>query len=771
MASCTRPGCDGTIDSDGYCDTCGLAAPAGAVSTGAVSTGALSTGALSTGTVATGPATAATGPSTAPTGGTASTTSSGSTRSRRGSTRSSRGGLGAGLVEVPPVPQRDPAEAIMSDPVVPESKRVCARCEEPVGRGRDGKPGRPEGFCRNCGARFSFSPKLGPGDLVGGQYEVLGCLAHGGLGWIYLAKDRNVHDRWVVLKGLLNTGDTAAMAAAMAERRFLAEVEHPNIVKIYNFVQHADADGTMVGYIVMEYVGGMSLKQLRAPAEPMPVEQAIAYALEVLPALGYLHASGLLYCDFKPENVIQTAELVKLIDLGAVRHIDDLESDIWGTVGYQAPEIAPRGAGPSIASDIYTVGRTLAVLTANFDFRKRYLSSLPDAVDVPVFAERESFYRLLRRATHANPELRFASAAEMAEQLVGVLREIVATNRPEPPPPRLSTLFSPERRTFGSDPDEPLTLAGVATALPVPLVDGADPAAPMLASLTATDPAELLTVLDAVAGKTAEVQLRRVRTQLELGELDRADTDLNTVVPLVDVDDWRVPWYRGLIALAGGRGEDAWRAFDAVYDAVPGELAPRLALAATAEHIGRLPAAARHYDHVWRTDHAFVSAAFGLARVRLAADDQAGAIAVLESVPETSSHYLAAQVAAVRARIGRGLPAQSELLIAADRLDRLRLDQLRFSQLRAEVLERALECVRADPAPGTGAPDGSATPGPAPGPTPTGSATVLGCRLVEDELRFGLERAYRALARLADSTPERIRLVDRANSVRPRTLV
>ena len=45
--------------------------------------------------------------------------------------------------------------------------------------------------------------------LVGGQYEVAGCLAHGGMGWIYLARDRNVNGRWVVLKGLLNSGDPA----------------------------------------------------------------------------------------------------------------------------------------------------------------------------------------------------------------------------------------------------------------------------------------------------------------------------------------------------------------------------------------------------------------------------------------------------------------------------------------------------------------------------------------------------------------------------------
>ncbi len=112
-------------------------------------------------------------------------------------------------------------------------------------------PGGPRGSARSAARQFSFTPKLKPGDLVGGQYEVAGAIAHGGLGWIYLARDRNVSDRWVVLKGLLNSGDPDALAAAIAEQRFLAQVEHPLIVEIYNFVTHEGA-----GYIVMEYVGG-----------------------------------------------------------------------------------------------------------------------------------------------------------------------------------------------------------------------------------------------------------------------------------------------------------------------------------------------------------------------------------------------------------------------------------------------------------------------------------------------------------------------------------
>ena len=190
----------------------------------------------------------------------------------------------------------------MADPRIPEDRRFCAGCKRAVGRTRGDVPGLTEGFCGKCGHPFSFSAKLRRGELVAGQYDVAGPIDHGGLGWIYLARDRRVADRWVALKGLINRGDAVAMGAALAERRSLAEVEHPNIVKIHNFVEH-DGDG----YIVMEYVNGLSLsKVLDARREdndnqprPLPVELAIEYILEVLPAVGHLHDLGLLYCDFK----------------------------------------------------------------------------------------------------------------------------------------------------------------------------------------------------------------------------------------------------------------------------------------------------------------------------------------------------------------------------------------------------------------------------------------------------------------------------------------
>lgn len=747
----------------------------------------------------------------------ASTSRSVSVRSSGTSTgQSARNRLGAGLVSIPEVPRPDPRGAVMENPEVPERKRFCSRsdCGAPVGRSRGERPGRTEGFCTKCGHPYSFVPKLRGGDIVHGQYEVAGCLAHGGLGWIYLAVDRAVSDRWVVLKGLLDTGDQDAMAAAISERRFLAEIEHSNIVRIYNFVEHLDQrTGSLDGYIVMEYVGGKSLKEIandrRTPdgrRDPLPVEQACAYGIEALEALGHLHSRNLLYCDFKVDNAIQSEDQLKLIDMGAVRRMDDDESAIYGTVGYQAPEVAE--VGPSVASDLYTVARTLAVMTFDFQgYTNVFVDSLPDPDNIAVFRTYESFYRFLVRATDPDPARRFASAQEMAEQLTGVLREVVALQSGRPRP-ALSTLFGTEVRVtdtalfaeltedvsqLGSrrgrkQPALPAgTAAGVpagtgagvagvapglagllapldtpatALALPVPRVDTGDPNAYFLAGLAAAAPGELLAALQAAPAPSAELRLRTLRAELELGDLPSA---VRTLAGLEerDPDDWRVVWYRGVASLVTGDHQHAALAFDAVYDAFPGEPSPKLALGICAEVLGQLDNAAEYYRLVWATDPSFVSAAFGLARVQLAAGDRIGAVQTLESVPEASIHYTAARVATVRARLRRRPawePLAADLTAAAAQVSALQgfgLDAVRREQLSTEVLGTALDWVLSG----------------SPGAEPGGGALLLGSELDERGLRFGLERSYRVLARLAQRGEERIELVERANRFRPRTWV
>ncbi|WP_251067405.1 serine/threonine-protein kinase [Streptomyces sp. ISL-36] len=747
------------------------------------------------------------------TGRSVSVRSSGSSTAQSGRNR-----LGAGLVTMPEVPRPDPRGAVMENPEVPERKRFCSRsdCGAPVGRSRGDRPGRTEGFCTKCGHPYSFVPKLRGGDIVHGQYEVAGCLAHGGLGWVYLAVDRAVSDRWVVLKGLLDTGDQDAMAAAISERRFLAEIEHSNIVRIYNFVEHLDQrTGSLDGYIVMEYVGGKSLKEIAndrrtvdGRRDPLPVEQACAYGIEALEALGHLHSRNLLYCDFKVDNAIQTEDQLKLIDMGAVRRMDDDESAIYGTVGYQAPEVAE--VGPSVASDLYTVARTLAVLTFDFQgYTNVFVDSLPDPEHIEVFRTYESFYRLLVRATDPDPARRFASAQEMADQLTGVLREVVALQSGRPRP-ALSTLFGTEVRVtdtelFAEQTEDVSTLGArrpggrkrgataqvanapvgngqvgneqvgalpatgaflrpldgraASLALPVPRVDPGDPNAGFLAGLMASAPAELISALHTAPAPSVELRLRELRARLEMGDLGAAGRALATLEEQYP-DDWRVVWYRGVTSLVTGDRENAALSFDAVYDAFPGEPAPKLALGVCAEVLGQLDNAAEYYRLVWATDPSYVSAAFGLARVRLAAGDRTGAVRTLESVPEASIHYTAARVAAVRARLRRRPahdPLGEDLTAAAAQVSALQgfgLDAVRREQLSTEVLGTALDWVL------------SGSPGAGPGGT-----LLLGSELDERGLRFGLERSYRVLARLAQRGEERIELVERANRFRPRTWV
>ncbi len=726
-SSCARSGCGGVLE-DGYCNRCGHAAPATPT-------------ALATGTS--------------------------SATSRHGSSRTSATGsshvrLGGGLVDVPPVPHLDPASALLVDPQVAEDKRFCSRCGCPVGRSRDGRSGRVAGFCPKDGAPFSFAPKLTAGVLVAGQYEVQGCLAHGGLGWIYLAIDRNVSDRWVVLKGLLDSGDADAMAAAVAERRFLAQVNHPNIVTIHNFVQHPDSAGTPVGYIVMEYVGGSSLKELlearRRPdgsVEPLPAAQAIAYAMEMLPALGYLHAQGLAYCDFKPENVIQYDRQLKLIDLGAVIRLDDQLSPVYGTVGYQAPEIATQGPSPS--SDIYTVGRTLAVLALGIPPARRGTPlDLPEPAEHPVLATHASLHRLLRRATDPDPRRRFGSTDEMSEQLGGVLREVLAIEDGRPRPV-LSTVFGLPRGAFAaglligsSGPGRP-DPAQVAAMLPIPLVDPADPTAGLLATAANADREEIAHIVASAPQPSLELRLRMIRAHLDAGDPDAAAAGIDKLAA-DNPDDWRLEWFRGVTALIAGQLGAADSAFDTVYATLPGEASPKLALAAAAECRGHDDPAARYYALVSGLDPSLADAAFGLARVRLRAGDRAKATVALDAIPDSSSWYVTAQLCAVHATLlGRtGIDVgEDELRSAAARIEKLPLDPATEQQVRATLLAAAgqLQASQASP----------------------GGARFLGCLWQQQDLRLALERCLRISARLTSDADERIRLIDRANAVHPRT--
>lgn len=667
-------------------------------------------------------------------------------------------------------------------------------------------------------------PTLCKGDIVAGQYEVLGPIAHGGLGWIYIAIDHNVADRYVVLKGMMATENAHDRAAAESERAFLAEITHPGIVKIFNFIDEENSpverksdDG---GFIVMEYVGGPSLKKQKAlqPTGLFPLDIAIGYILEVLPALDYLHSRGVVYNDLKPDNIIITEDQVKLIDLGAVTGVGAY-GHIYGTKGFQAPEIA--STGPTVASDIYTVGRTLASMIIRLPLENGvYAPGLPSPDEEPLFREYMSLYRLLARATDPDPSVRFSSATAMANQLVGVLREILAI-RDGKQFPHLNTRFTSQRSTFGTkhlvfrtdqlidgiERSAEISTAEVVAALPTPLTDQDDPGASLLSATSFTEPQELLETLNVARRQpemenSKEIPMSMIRAHLDLGEADKAKELLRELESSM-AQDWRFHWLSGITALQGGKLADAQIAFNAVLHILPGEPAPKLALAATDElllqqqgvnttklldedttraasalaYAHRVPAddysnvpgwnhvnldpvalrfhAMRLYGLVWATNPNTVSSAFGLARQLQAEGLVDSAVSALDRVSTGSRHHQLARLTTVLMLItDQKYLTESRIRRAARRLEIMPTNEPRVPQIKLAVLSQALTWLRNRSEKGRAA---------------VSSADLFEVEFSDRGLRTGLEQGLRTMARQAPFSSHRFRLVDMANKLRPRT--
>ena len=718
--ACNQPGCAGHID-DGYCDACGLAP--------VVAAPRASTAPPTTATTATGAGSGRTGSRRTPS--TRSARSTKSTRSgsvRTGSSTRTRS-LGGRPLARAPLPPQDPLLALVPG-TVPERKRFCSNCDTPLKR--------EAGFCAKCGQEYSFTPTLSPDDMVAGKYEIKGTIAFGGLGWIYLALD-TVLNRWVTLKGLLNSKDPRMLEVAVQEREYLAAVKHPNIVGIYDFVTH----GTE-GFIVMEYVNGKTLMTLRKEhGGPLPVPEAISYICEVLPAFQYLDDLGMVYCDFKPENVMVEEETVKLIDLGAVRREDDPSGDIYGSKGYSAPEAT---TAPSALSDLYTVARSLAVLVASFDFQGKYEHSLPPPEECEVFAQNEALYRLLKKATRDKPEDRFQSAAELGDQLIGVLHEIAGKandlGRVE------SALFDPEGDREVEFGDQPRPSDGI----PRLKVDKEDAAASIVMAAEAIgDPARRLDMfLRAVVQLPGSIELK-LRSMHELVKLTRFDEAKAMLEEMMAAHprDWRLGWYRGRALLAQGLAKETLAAFEAVVDELPGELGPKQALGRALEASGDVDGAIRYYDAVSKADDSFVHASLGLGRCLEKKGDRAGATDAYRRVPTTSSQFARSRIALAR-MLMTGPAAADDLVQASAAVISLEgiVEGLEKHRLRADLLRVAADHAR----------------------RVAGKEPILDVPWNERALRLGAEKELRACARACESKEERWRFVDEANKARPVTL-
>jgi eukaryotic-like serine/threonine-protein kinase len=193
--------------------------------------------------------------------------------------------------------------------------------------------------------------------LLNGRYRLIAQQGSGGMAVIYKAQDLAL-GRTVAIKVLRPslTGDPSFLTRFRQEARNVANLQHPNIVTLYDVGQ----DGNTY-YMVMEYIEGQDLKKLIRASAPFNIDRALHFAIQICAGVGYAHRAGLVHADVKPQNILITVDdQVKVTDFGIAQALSltqpqEKQSVVWGSPHYFAPEQA-SGEPPTPASDVYAIG-------------------------------------------------------------------------------------------------------------------------------------------------------------------------------------------------------------------------------------------------------------------------------------------------------------------------------------------------------------------------------------------------------------------------------
>ncbi len=290
-----------------------------------------------------------------------------------------------------------------------------------------------------------------PGTFIEGKYEILGKIREGGMGTIYKVRHRLLDEVRVVkvLRPSI-TADAEMKSRFVEEAKMATRLKHRNIGTIHDFA--LDDDGT--AYLVMEFIDGVNLTELRGSKGPPGLPLALEIAHQALLALGYLHRRNVIHRDVAPDNLMLTQDeegvpQVKLIDLGIAKALDrtvDLTSTgvFLGKLKYASPEqygALPRGEKLDGRSDLYCLGVVLYELMTDSrpfagetpaELLRAHLFSppIPFEQSDPEGKIPPEIRRILLRALEKRREDRYPTAEEFDREIVA-LRHEYGTTEPE----------------------------------------------------------------------------------------------------------------------------------------------------------------------------------------------------------------------------------------------------------------------------------------------------------------------------------------------------
>lgn len=276
------------------------------------------------------------------------------------------------------------------------------------------------------------------GELVAGNYQILGTAGSGGMGVVYRALDLKLQ-RTVALKFLpadLNASERDKQRF-LQEARTASSLDHPNIGVIHGIEETGD-DRT---FIVMAYYEGQSLAT-RIRSGPLAPSEAADIAIQVLKALDFAHTQGIEHRDVKPSNIMLTQQrMVKLVDFG-LAHVSQQTASkthgVSGTVSYMSPE-QTLGRGTDSRTDIWATGVVMIeMLTGHNPFAREtipatvfsILNEPPEVPDAITPGLRQVIYRALAK----DPVRRYQSCAEMLRDLEGIRPELATAPAVEATP-------------------------------------------------------------------------------------------------------------------------------------------------------------------------------------------------------------------------------------------------------------------------------------------------------------------------------------------------
>lgn len=267
------------------------------------------------------------------------------------------------------------------------------------------------------------------GMILGDRYELLEIVGEGGMAIVYKARCR-ILNRTVAVKVMKEefVRDDNFVQRFKTEALAAASLSHPNLVNIFDVGQQGDCY-----YIVMEYVQGMTLKEMIEQQKPLAVDKAVDIAIMICDGLHHAHEKGIIHRDIKPHNVLITdTGIVKVADFGIAQAVTKqtitFGGNVVGSVHYVSPEQA-KGEPLTRATDIYSVGCVLYEMVTG---QVPYDADSPITValkhihdDIPAIRANNSevpvgLEGIIIKAMEKLPQHRFSTAEEMRNALLNI---------------------------------------------------------------------------------------------------------------------------------------------------------------------------------------------------------------------------------------------------------------------------------------------------------------------------------------------------------------